>query len=316
MLDFPTMASLRSRPLEAGQTTIIATLNKGLSVRPIRPGPRPTPSSNSSSNAPQNDRRRIVGGPNKRAILQLFSDFRRANGEEEEEEEDNDLGEDSDRESIKDLISRRRYSYTREHKLAAIEYLQTTWMKRSDGTLVRISLRRAARKLKITRKMLRTWVKDNQKILNQKKGSRRAREPWEKGQEDQMEIELNKLFQEARAEGRKIGQKWILRHAKEIYRTVHPERAIQGQDSRWKYTGFKFSQGWFQGFQRRFRISLRCGTKRAQKTPEQLRETIQSWLQFNRCNTVVLPTLDCGKLRDDTVSTIGRYKLSEIANID
>jgi hypothetical protein len=38
--------------------------------------------------------------------------------------------------------------------------------------------------------MLRTWVKDKQKILNQKKGSRRAREPWEKGQEDQMEIEL------------------------------------------------------------------------------------------------------------------------------
>jgi Tc5 transposase DNA-binding domain len=93
-----------------------------------------------------------------------------------------------------------------------------------------------------------------------------------------MEIELNKLFQEARAEGRKIGQKWILRHAKEIYRTLHPERAIQGQDGRWKYTGFKFSQGWFQGFQRRFCISLRCGTKRAQKTPEQLRETIQSWL--------------------------------------
>ena len=84
------MAPLRSRPLEAGQTTIIATLNRGLSVCPIRPGPRPTPSSNSSSNTPQNDQRRIVGGLNERAVLQLFSDFRRASGEEEEEEEEED----------------------------------------------------------------------------------------------------------------------------------------------------------------------------------------------------------------------------------
>jgi len=41
----------------------------------------------------------------------------------EEEEEDNDLEEDSDGDSIKDPITRRRYSYTQEHKLAAIEYL-------------------------------------------------------------------------------------------------------------------------------------------------------------------------------------------------
>jgi hypothetical protein len=83
------MAPLTSRPLEAGQTTIIATLNGALSVRPIRPGPRPKPSPHSSSNAPQNDRRRMVGGPNECAVLRFFLDFRRASGGEEE---DNDLG--------------------------------------------------------------------------------------------------------------------------------------------------------------------------------------------------------------------------------
>lgn len=55
--------------------------------------------------------------------------------------------------------------------------------------------------------MLRHWVKNKGKILNQKKGSRHAREPWQKGQEYEMEIELNKLFEAARDEGRKISHK-------------------------------------------------------------------------------------------------------------
>ena len=69
-------------------------------------------------------------------------------------------------------IPRRRYAYSREHKLAAIDYFQTTWKKTKDDGFKRLSTRFAARKLKITRRMLRSWVLNKDKILAQKKGSR------------------------------------------------------------------------------------------------------------------------------------------------
>ena len=60
---------------------------------------------------------------------------------------------------------------------------------------------------------------------------------------------------------------------------------------------------------------MRCKTKRAQQSPEQLYSAVQKWLQFNRRNTVIQPGSDCGKPRPG-VSTVGRFKLSEIANMD
>jgi hypothetical protein len=173
------MAPVSAGQLEAGQTTIIATLNGSLSVRPIRPGPRPRKPKlripldgrqiPSDGRQIPSDGRRMIGGPNEQAVLRLFADFRRQSGEDEEED---DLAEESD----EDYTPRRRYSYPQEYKLAGIEYFQTTWMKLKDETPVRITVGKAARKLKITRKMLRHWVKNKGKILNQKKGSRRARE--------------------------------------------------------------------------------------------------------------------------------------------
>jgi hypothetical protein len=43
---------------------------------------------------------------------------------------------------------------------------------------------------------------------------------------------------------------------------------------------------------------------------------VQSWLQFNRRNTVIRPDSDCGIPRGLDVKTVGRFKLSEIANMD
>ena len=104
-------------------------------------------------------------------------------------------------------------------------------------------------------------------------------------------------------------------HARTIYRQLFPQSCIRADSGRWQYLGFKFSNRWFTGFLARHRISLRCRTKRAQKSPEELRSTIQSWLQFNRRNTIKLPGSDCGQ-DIPGVKTIGRFKLSEIANVD
>jgi len=113
---FRTMAPLGAGQLEAGQTTIIATLNGSLSVRPIRLGPRPgKPKLQIPSDGRRIplDGRRMIGGPNEQAVLQLFADFRQQSGGDEEED---DLVEESD----EDYTLRRRYSYPQEYKLAGL----------------------------------------------------------------------------------------------------------------------------------------------------------------------------------------------------
>jgi hypothetical protein len=79
-----------SRQLEAGQTTIIASLNGSLSARPIQPSPRPK---KPKLQIPS-DRRRMIGGPNEQAVLWLFADFRQQSrgdkGEDDLAEESNE----------------------------------------------------------------------------------------------------------------------------------------------------------------------------------------------------------------------------------
>jgi hypothetical protein len=88
---------------------------------------------------------------------------------------------------------------------------------------------------------------------------------------------LNKKFEEARNQGRKISYKWVIRHAKNIYEQLYPNRVLRDRDGRKKrYLGFRFLSGWFKGFKRRFDISLRALIKRAQKSPEQLEPILQN----------------------------------------
>jgi hypothetical protein len=157
--------------LSLGQTTIFGTLNGSLSFAkptPPRPGPRPKPTGQSDSVLG----RRIVGGQNEKQIVELFATVRLSqNNEAEPGDEDIVNGRvviDDDSESEADeyeYIPKRRYAYSREHKLAAIDYFQTTWRKKKDNTFEHISTRCAARKLKISRKMLRSWVSNKAKIM-------------------------------------------------------------------------------------------------------------------------------------------------------
>jgi hypothetical protein len=140
-----------------------------------------------------------------------------------------------------------------------------------DGTHKRISNQYAARKLKISRKLLRDWVKNHHKILNQKRGTFQAHHRDAPAKEPKMERLLNKKFEEAQAQGRKISYKWVICHTKNFYKQLHPDRVLRDRDGRRKiYLGFRFLNGWFKGFKRHFDISLRALTKRAQKSLEQL----------------------------------------------
>ena len=147
----PTARICPTDPLEKGQSTIIGTLNGSLGIQRPRPGPL----RRSTGQADTVLGRRLVGGLNERQTVELFAavrltqndggepgDIDITNGRVELDPDDED----------NDYVPSRRYAYSREHKLAAIDYFQTTWRQKLDGTHERLSNRYASRKLKITRK--------------------------------------------------------------------------------------------------------------------------------------------------------------------
>lgn len=162
------------------------TVNLGFKPPPLpRTGPKPKLTAHSLTVLG----RRITGGPNEKSVLSSFAAFRVAQdgvGEEGDTVEVADLS-DSEGDIREDWVPQRRYNYSREHKLAAIEYFQTTWIKAGD-TFERMSIRRAAYKLKISRKMLRSWPLNKEKIVHQPIGSRRSRQPWRVVKEQEMEV--------------------------------------------------------------------------------------------------------------------------------
>jgi Tc5 transposase DNA-binding domain len=230
--------------------------------------------------------RRLIGGLNEKQVVELFATVRLTQAEDgepgdvdivngrvvlDEDEEDNDY------------VPSRRYAYSREHKLAAIDYFQTTWKQKQDDTYKRMSNRYTSRKLKITRKQLRDWVFNKEKIINQKKGSfRSCQDCTTTVQEPELERLLNGRFEKARDQGRKISYKWMLRHAKKIYEELQRDRIIVYKTGKRSSFVFRFSAGWYNSFRRRYCISLRCSTKRAQKSLEQLESVLQNWIQYNR----------------------------------
>jgi hypothetical protein len=304
-------------PLERGQLTIIGTLTGGLATQRPRPGPPPR----STGQADTVLGRRLIGGLNERQTVELFAavrltqsdggepgDINITNGGTELNPDDED----------NDYVPSRRYAYSREHKLAAIDYFQTTWRQNLDGTHQRLSNRYASRKLKITRKQLRDWVANKEKILRQKKGTFRSNQDRAfTVQEPELERLLNNCFEKAREQGRKISYKWMLRHAKQIYGELYPERVIVHEVRKRSYLGFRFSAGWYNGFRRRYCISLRCSTKRAQRSPEELEPVLRNWIQYNRrMMTIVEGKSIIGIPRGPDVPVVGRIKLSEICNMD
>jgi hypothetical protein len=119
----------QDEPLEPGQTTIFNTLNSGLGLHrpnPPRPGRVPKPSGQSNTVLG----RRLIGGENKKYIVKLFATIRLTqedNGEPRDVDIANnkELPEEDDKD-FEYMPSGKRYTYSREHKLAAIDYFQTT----------------------------------------------------------------------------------------------------------------------------------------------------------------------------------------------
>lgn len=122
----------------------------------------------------------------------------------------------------------------------------------------------------------------------------------------ELEERLYELFLSRRDAGQAIRRGWFRVFANEIYRELYPNaQAISSL--------FRFSNGWFEKFLRRFRISLRCITKKAQKIPQDYYSLVINWLQFNRRNSQPRPNY---WMETVLSRAIGRYHLSNICNLD
>lgn len=159
---------------------------------------------------------------------------------------------------------RRRVSYTKEQKLEAISYATTTWKTQKDGSSKLISKNAAAKDLGITPAMLRQWLKDKSEIESSTRGTRKRRDVNISCQEPEMENRLVERLLAARKMGKKITNRWLMLHAKNIYEELHPHRVIKQPGQSTEYSGFKFSVGWLSGFKRRHRVVIRSPTINSQ----------------------------------------------------
>lgn len=122
----------------------------------------------------------------------------------------------------------------------------------------------------------------------------------------ELESKLYGLFLERREQSQAIRTGWFQIHSLWTFREQHLE--ISEDTCR---TVFQFSDGWVRGFLGRFRISLRCITKKAQGVPEDYRQLVVNLFQFNRPNyqsTNWLETVLC--------HAVGQYDLRIICNPD
>jgi hypothetical protein len=140
----------------------------------------------------------MVGGVNEVMVLEMFRSFRINFAQEL-----NIIGDNEDQID-------RRCAYTREHKLAAIDYALNTWQRLPDRSLVHISRYYASKRLKINQALLGRWIKNKKTILYQKKGTRRIR-LTKTGREPEIERRLNMEFEEACDIGRRITHRWFTR---------------------------------------------------------------------------------------------------------
>ena len=192
----------------------------------------------------------------------------------------------------------RRRSYTREQKLAAVGYGSTkrVWDPKKEQ-MVLISHKQACRDLGLDPGQLRRWKKDIDKIRALQKGSRKGK-LTHPAQFPVLEDQLYTLILEKRQLGRKVGENWIRRNARVEFEKLWPEKVTIVEKKK-VFAGMVFSNGWLAGFLKRKNLSLRQPTKRAQTVPQDYKEKILSWLQFNR-----------------RAQAKFNFELSEIANMD
>ena len=145
-----------------------------------------------------------------------------------------------------------RKSYSREEKLKVIKYYH------DNGK----NLYKTCKRFSMNSKSVMRWVKDEEKIRGSNKGSKRVNFD-RRAQYPEMEVKLFMEYKELRKKGLKVKGWWFRLRAKQILTELEPD------------TNFQFSNGWFLGFKKRHRISMRRANNTCQEEPEDKRSAVQ-----------------------------------------
>jgi hypothetical protein len=152
--------SLNSFTLQ--QATIGTSVYTRLYIRPLRPSPTPCSLEQHQIKRQQIEptgSRRMAGEPNDIVVTEMFRSYQHNFSL-------NNLN--IIRDNNKEIY--RWCSYTREHKLAAIDIATTSWSCRSNGLLKHVSWYYVLKRLRISVTNLGRWIKNKHRILALKKG--------------------------------------------------------------------------------------------------------------------------------------------------
>lgn len=222
---------------------------------------------------------------------------------------------------------RSQRSWSQQQKIRALVFLYHHRIPLASGKLRAPTQAEASLLFGVPQRTLSDWVKKQDRIELVARSSSLRSLPstaskickW-----PELERRLYCLFLECRENGQAIRRGWFRLHSDEIFRDLFPSAttpiSVGTQGSINPPTSlFRFSNGWFSRFLGRYRISLRCITKTAQKIPEDYNNLIISWLQFNRRNSQFDPYafhLQRTNIGDGFTRRQNRYDLSNICNLD
>ena len=157
-------------------------------------------------------------------------------------------------------IRRIQRSYSRERKIDVIMFREHHRIQSIDpdtGLLVYKppTLEQVAEFWKIPYETIRDWWKRRETIIQTKVGGRQLRTTWICTWLD-MEKKLYAKFVQRRAEGIIVRRSWFRRESKKLWKETYLNNS-----SRTTTILFVFSNSWFQGFCRRFDITLQAITR-------------------------------------------------------
>jgi Tc5 transposase DNA-binding domain len=157
-------------------------------------------------------------------------------------------------------IQRIERSYSRERKIEVILFREHHRIQSIDldtGLLVYKlpTLQETADFWKIPYQTIRGWWNSRETIIKSKGGTRQICTTWICTWPD-MEKKLYAKFIQRRAEGILVRQSWFRRESKKLWKETYLDSGGITTS-----TLFVFSNSWFQGFCRRFDVTLRAVTR-------------------------------------------------------
>ena len=184
---------------------------------------------------------------------------------------------------VESTLKKARKSYSREEKLKVVKYYH------ENGK----NLFQTCKRFSMNSKSVMRWVKDEEKIRGSSKGSKRVKFE-RRAQYPEMEAKLYSEYKELRRKGLKVKGWWFRLRAKQILTELEPS------------TNFQFSNGWFLGFKKRHRISMRRATNTCQKEPEDKHSAVQHFHRNIRRKAA----------EGEQIGPLGQWTPRQVANMD